>query len=57
MKRVLIGFGGHAREVMFQMNANLPCYVGDEFADKNTLPISELDFEECEVMVADRRAL
>ena len=52
MKKILIGYGGHAREVMVQMKTNLPCYVDDEFVDKNTLPISKLNFEECEVMVA-----
>ena len=52
LEKVLIGYGGHAREVMVQMNMTLPCYVDDEFIDKNTLPISKLIFEECEVMVA-----
>ena len=52
MKRGIIGFGGHAREVMSQMNVKLPCYVSDELTNKNTLPISELDFKEYEVMVA-----
>lgn len=52
MKKAIIGYGGHAREVMVQMNLTLPCYVDDEFVDENTLPISKLNFEECEVMVA-----
>jgi sugar O-acyltransferase (sialic acid O-acetyltransferase NeuD family) len=52
MLKVLIGYGGHAREIMAQMNMTLTCYVDDEFVDKNTLPISELRFEECEVMIA-----
>jgi len=52
MGKVLIGYGGHAREIMVQMNLTLPCYVDDEFANENTLPLSELNFEECEVIVA-----
>jgi len=52
MKKVLIGYGGHASEVMSQMNVTLPCYVDDEFVNENTLPLSKLNFEECEVMVA-----
>jgi len=52
MKKVLIGCGGHAREVMVQMNTTLTCYVDDEFVNENTLPISKLNFKECEVIVA-----
>jgi len=52
MKKVLIGYGGHAREVMVQMNTTLTCYVDDEFVNENTLPISKLNFKECEVIVA-----
>lgn len=51
MLKVLIGYGGHAREVMVQMNMTFPCYVDDEFVNENTSPISKLNFEECEVMV------
>jgi sugar O-acyltransferase (sialic acid O-acetyltransferase NeuD family) len=51
MKKVLIGYGGHAREVMSQIGYKLPCYVDNEFVDENTLPICELNFEECEIMV------
>jgi sugar O-acyltransferase (sialic acid O-acetyltransferase NeuD family) len=51
MKKVLIGDGGHAREVMSQMGYKLLCYVDNEFVYENTLPISELNFEECEIMV------
>jgi sugar O-acyltransferase (sialic acid O-acetyltransferase NeuD family) len=52
MKKALIGFGGHAREVMSQMGLKLPCYVDDKYVDENSLPISELNFDEYEVMVA-----
>ena len=52
MKKVLIGYGGHAREVISQMNVTLPCYVDDEFVNESNLPISKLNFEECEVIVA-----
>jgi len=52
MLKVLIGYGGHAREVISQIGINLPCFVDDEFVDENTLPLSKLSFEEYEVMVA-----
>ena len=52
MKKALLGYGGHAREVMAQMNMTLPCYVDDKFINENTLPISKLNFKECEVIVA-----
>jgi sugar O-acyltransferase (sialic acid O-acetyltransferase NeuD family) len=52
MKKALIGFGGHAREVMSQMGLKLPCYVDDKYVDENSLPISKLNFDEYEVMVA-----
>ena len=41
MKKVLIGNGGHAREVMAQMGVNLLRFVDDEYVDKDTLPLSQ----------------
>ena len=52
MKKALIGYGGHAREVMSQMGEILPCYVDDEYVDNNTLPLSTIDPIEYEFMVA-----
>lgn len=52
MRRVLIGAGGHANEVLAQMGEELPMYVDDEYQTENTKPISELDFAECEVLIA-----
>jgi len=52
MKKALIGYGGHAREVMAQMGTKLPCFVDDEYVTKDTLPLSKLDINEYEVMVA-----
>lgn len=52
MKKVLIGASGHAREVMAQMGEELPLYVDDEYLSENTQSISELNFDECEVMIA-----
>lgn len=52
MIKALIGYGGHSREVMSQMGATLPCFVDDEYVTENTLPLSELDIEKYEVMVA-----
>jgi sugar O-acyltransferase (sialic acid O-acetyltransferase NeuD family) len=52
MKKVLIGNGGHAREVMAQMGVNLPRFVDDEYADNDTLPLSQFDPTKHVVMVA-----
>lgn len=51
MKRVLIGAGGHASEVNAQIGENLPMYVDDEYVTEFTYPISELNFDECEVII------
>lgn len=55
MNKALIGNGGHAREVMAQMNENLIRFVDDEFydgKDQMVLPLSSFNPEEYEVMVA-----
>lgn len=52
MKKALIGYGGHAREVMAQMGINLPCFVDDEYLNDNTISISKFDPNEYMVMVA-----
>jgi len=52
MKKALIGYGGHAREVMSQMGTKIPCFVGNEFMTEETKPLSEFNPEEYEVMVA-----
>lgn len=52
MKKALIGYGGHAREVMVQMETNLPCFVDDEYVTEDTYPLSKLDINEYEVMIA-----
>ena len=62
MKKALIGAGGHAREVLFQMSESLPCFVDDAYATDNTLPLSKFDPQEYIVMVAianceDRQAV
>jgi sugar O-acyltransferase (sialic acid O-acetyltransferase NeuD family) len=51
MKRALIGAGGHAREVMMQMQQSLPCFVDDQYVDGNTLPLSQFNPTEYEAMV------
>lgn len=52
-KLALIGYGGHAREVMMQMETRLPCFVGDEFyvAGEN-FPLSKFDPNKYSVIVA-----
>ena len=52
MIKALIGNGGHAREVMSQMGIKLVRFVDDQYMDNDTLPLSELDIEKYEVMVA-----
>ena len=52
MKRALIGYGGHAREVMSQMGENIPCFVDDQYITKDTFPLSSFDPTEYEVLVA-----
>lgn len=52
MKQALIGYGGHAREVITQIGKNLPYFVDDEFLVSGALPLSKFDPNEYEVMVA-----
>ena len=52
MKKVLIGNGGHAKEVMAQMGVNLLRFVDDQYVDNDTLPLSQLDTTKHVVMVA-----
>lgn len=51
-KKALIGFGGHAREVMSQMGVNLTCFVDDEYVKNGCLPLSSFNPKEYDVMVA-----
>ena len=43
MIRVLIGNGGHAREVMAQMCVRLPRFVDDKYLDGETISLSQFD--------------
>jgi sugar O-acyltransferase (sialic acid O-acetyltransferase NeuD family) len=52
MKKVLIGDGGHAREVMAQMGVKLLRFVDDQYVNDDTLPLSQLDPTKHAVMVA-----
>jgi len=52
MKKVLIGNGGHAREVMAQMGLKLDRFVDDQYVDNETFPISDLDPKEHVIMIA-----
>lgn len=52
MKKAIIGYGGHAREVMAQMGKKLICFVDDQFVCKNTKPLSEFDEKKFKVIVA-----
>lgn len=52
MKKVLIGNGGHAKEVMAQMGVKLDRFVDDEYLDSDTLPLSKFDPTKHVAMVA-----
>lgn len=52
MKKVLIGNGGHAREVMAQMGIKLDRFVDDQYVNEETFPISKLDPEKHVAMIA-----
>jgi sugar O-acyltransferase (sialic acid O-acetyltransferase NeuD family) len=52
MKKVLIGNGGHAKEVMAQMGVNLLRFVDDQYVNNDTIPLSQLDPTKHVVMVA-----
>lgn len=52
MKKALVGYGGHAREVMSQMGITLTCFVDDKYVTSNTKPLSEFNPKEYVLMVA-----
>lgn len=52
MKKALIGYGGHAREVMAQMGKKLTCFVDDRYVVEDTVSISKFDPKEYSVMIA-----
>lgn len=51
MKKALVGFGGHAREVMSQMGVKLTCFVDDKYVVYGTRPLSEFNPKEYALMV------
>jgi sugar O-acyltransferase (sialic acid O-acetyltransferase NeuD family) len=52
MKRALVGYGGHAKEVMAQMSQKLTCFVDDKYVVEGTQPLSKFDPNEYTLMVA-----
>lgn len=52
MKKVLIGNGGHAKEVMAQMGLSLTRFVDDEYVQNDALPLSKFDPKKHIAMVA-----
>jgi sugar O-acyltransferase (sialic acid O-acetyltransferase NeuD family) len=52
MKKALVGYGGHAREVMAQMGVKLTCFVDDDYVVEDTVSLSEFDPNEYIVMIA-----
>lgn len=51
MKKALIGYGGHAREVMNQIGDFLPCFVDDQYVCDKTFSLSSIDVNDYEFMV------
>lgn len=52
MEKVLVGDGGHAREVMAQMGVKLNRFVDDKYISNDTFPLSKLDPNKHQVMIA-----
>ena len=52
MKKALVGYGGHAREVMSQMGLDITCFVDDKYLISGTKPLSEFNPKEYSLMVA-----
>jgi len=52
MKKALVGYGGHAREVMAQMGVELTCFVDDEYVVEGTQPLSKFNPKKYALMVA-----
>jgi len=52
MKKALVGYGGHAKEVMAQMGVKLTCFVDDKYVVDGTKPLSEFNPKEYTLMVA-----
>jgi len=52
MKKALVGYGGHARDIMSQMGVILTCFVDDKYLVKGTQPLSNFNPEEYSLMVA-----
>lgn len=51
MKKVLIGNGGHTREVMAQMGVKLDRFVDDQYVTSDTFPLSSLDPNKHEAII------
>jgi sugar O-acyltransferase (sialic acid O-acetyltransferase NeuD family) len=52
MKKALIGYGGHAREVAAQIGEEVTFFVDDEYSNGITKPLSSFDPEKYHMMVA-----
>lgn len=52
MKKALIGYGGHSREVSCQINENITYFVDDMYLSNCLIPLSKFDPYEYEVMIA-----
>lgn len=52
MKKALVGYGGHAKEVMAQMRLGITCFVDDKYLIQGTKPLSEFNPKEYSLMVA-----
>ena len=52
MKKAIIGYGGHAMEVFYQMKTDVVFFVNDDFVVDGVLPLSKFNSKEYEVIIA-----
>lgn len=52
MKKALIGYGGHSKEIINQIGTDLICFVDEPYFTEGTRLISEFKSEEYEVIIA-----
>ncbi len=52
MKLGIFGYGGHAREVAYQIDHPVTFFVDDEYSNDSAHPISSFDVEEYKIIIA-----
>lgn len=52
MKLAVFGYGGHAREVQYQIGKEVTFFVDDEYSNEFTTPLSKFDENKYQIIVA-----